>query len=236
MSFAHVSAAAAAAVLFLGAPAAAQPIMERLAAANVETGESLFRQCAACHTLEKGGPSRAGPNLFGVIGRPKAGAEGFRYSPALAGAGGAWTPEDLDAFLENPRAAIVGTRMTFRGLADAQARADLIAFLNTHSDAPLALAEGGAAPSGDGAAEPSEGDFGLFVPGEGVEETFYTCTACHSEMIVVQQGKTRERWDKLFDWMIESQGMPELLPEERNLILDYLAEHYNTDRPNFPKR
>ena len=55
-------------------------------------------------------------------------------------------------------------------------------------------------------------------------------------MIVAQQGKTREGWDKLFDWMVEEQGMSELEPEERETILDYLAEHYNTDRPNFPSR
>lgn len=81
-----------------------------------------------------------------------------------------------------------------------------------------------------------ESEFGQMVVADGVEETFYTCTACHSEMIVVQQGKTRQGWDKLFDWMIETQGMPELDEETRNIILDYLAEHYNTDRPNFPRR
>jgi cytochrome c len=81
-----------------------------------------------------------------------------------------------------------------------------------------------------------EEDFGLLVNAEGAEATYYACTPCHSEMIVVQQGKTREDWDKLFDWMIEEQGMSELDPEERETILDYLAEHYNTDRPNFPSR
>jgi cytochrome c len=81
-----------------------------------------------------------------------------------------------------------------------------------------------------------ESEFGLMFVDEGVEETYYTCTPCHSEMIVVQQGKTREGWDKLFNWMIEEQGMPELDEETRTVILDYLAKHYNTDRPNFPKR
>jgi len=53
-------------------------------------------------------------------------------------------------------------------------------------------------------------------------------------MLVAQQGLTRERWNELIDWMIDEQGMPELEPEERELILDYLAKNYGPDRPNFP--
>ncbi|UWQ27160.1 aldehyde dehydrogenase (plasmid) [Leisingera aquaemixtae] len=81
-----------------------------------------------------------------------------------------------------------------------------------------------------------EAEFGQLVAAEGAEETFYACTACHSEMIVAQQGKTREGWAELLDWMVEEQGMAELEPAEREVILDYLAAHYNTDRPNFPRR
>lgn len=80
-----------------------------------------------------------------------------------------------------------------------------------------------------------ESEFGILHVAEGVEETFYTCTACHSEMIVAQQGLTRDGWDDLLDWMVEEQGMHEIDPETRDTILDYLAEHYNTDRPNFPR-
>ncbi|WP_245603014.1 aldehyde dehydrogenase [Leisingera methylohalidivorans] len=79
-------------------------------------------------------------------------------------------------------------------------------------------------------------EFGQLVEAEGVEETYYTCTACHSEMIVAQQGKTREGWEEMLDWMTEEQGMPELDPSERRIILNYLSAHYNTDRPNFPRR
>ena len=88
-----------------------------------------------------------------------------------------------------------------------------------------------------GVAAEDRGDheFGLMVEAAGVEETFYACTACHSQMIVVQQGKTRDGWDELLDWMIEEQGMSELDLDERTAILNYLAEHYNTDRPNFPR-
>jgi cytochrome c2 len=66
-------------------------------------------------------------------------------------------------------------------------------------------------------------------PGPGREEVFYTCQACHSLKIVVQQGLTRHSWDETLVWMVEEQGMPELEEEERDLILDYLAEHYGPD-------
>ena len=81
-----------------------------------------------------------------------------------------------------------------------------------------------------------EFEYGLLVDEPGVEETFIYCAACHSEMIVVQQGKSRKNWEKLFEWMIEEQGMEAIPEPDRTIILDYLAEHYNVDRPNFPKR
>jgi cytochrome c len=73
------------------------------------------------------------------------------------------------------------------------------------------------------------------VEAEGVEETYDTCTACHSEMIVAQQGLNRDNWDDLLVWMVEEQGMPEIEEPERSTILDYLAENYGEDRPNFPR-
>ena len=81
-----------------------------------------------------------------------------------------------------------------------------------------------------------ESEYGTLFNAPGVEETFIYCAACHSEMIVAQQGKTREDWDELFEWMVEEQGMDEIDEPDRTVILDYLAEHYNVDRPNFPKR
>lgn len=82
----------------------------------------------------------------------------------------------------------------------------------------------------------SDSEYGLMVEAPGVEETYYGCTACHSEMIVVQQGKTRQHWDDLLVWMVEEQGMTPFEDAERDVILDYLAAHYNEDRPNFPAR
>ncbi len=90
------------------------------------------------------------------------------------------------------------------------------------------------APLGAQADEPPE--FGVLVDAPGAEETYYGCVACHSEMIIAQQGLTREGWDDMLVWMVEEQGMPEFEPEERDVILDYLATHYNVDRPNFPQQ
>ncbi len=77
-------------------------------------------------------------------------------------------------------------------------------------------------------------EFGVLKVAPGVEETFYNCTACHSERLVAQQGMTREHWADLMVWMREEQGMHEIPPDELDTILDYLAEHYGEDRPNFP--
>ncbi|MEL7256836.1 MAG: aldehyde dehydrogenase [Pseudomonadota bacterium] len=85
-------------------------------------------------------------------------------------------------------------------------------------------------------ASEDENEFGQLVDAPGVETTYYTCVACHSEMIIAQQGLSRAHWDELLDWMVEEQGMAELDEKDRNEILDYLATHYNEDRPNFPQK
>ena len=79
-----------------------------------------------------------------------------------------------------------------------------------------------------------EYEFGVLVDAPGVETTYYSCIACHSERIVAEQGLTRAEWDDMLEWMVEEQGMYEIEEPDRTEILDYLAEHYNTDRPNFP--
>lgn len=83
-------------------------------------------------------------------------------------------------------------------------------------------------------ARAEESEFGVLVVADGVEDAYYSCIACHSEMIVAQQGLTREAWEELLVWMVEEQGMPELDPETETIVLDYLSKHYNVDRPNFP--
>lgn len=93
-------------------------------------GEGAFRVCAACHSVEPG-ETRIGPSLHGVVGRDVGSIEGFRYSPANQAFEGSWTPENLFEYLENPRAFMPGTSMSFAGMRDPQDRADLIAYLET---------------------------------------------------------------------------------------------------------
>jgi cytochrome c len=112
------------------------------AAGDPEAGERVFRACAACHTLAPG-EHRTGPSLAGVFGRKAGTASGFaRYSPALEQADVTWTEDTLDAFLADPRGFLPGNRMTFAGIEEQQARADLIAYLQT------AAAEGAPAERG----------------------------------------------------------------------------------------
>lgn len=219
-----------------GVALAGQAIEDRLQAADPQAGQKVFRKCRACHTIEQGGPNRVGPNLHGVLNRPVAGIDGFRYSDAMKQYGGEWTIERLDTYLEDPRKVVKGTKMVFSGLKDAEDRADLIAYLKSQGGSQAGdESSDSTASDQDNAAKQNGEDFGQLVVAEGVEQTWYACTACHSEMIVAQQGKTREGWAELLDWMVEEQGMSELPEENRRIILDYLAEHYNTDRPNFPR-
>jgi cytochrome c2 len=89
------------------------------------------RACAACHTFEKGGPTRVGPNLFGVTARPIAGLSDYRYSNALKAHSGDWDQGQLDAFLKNPRGYAPGTYMTFPGIKSDQDRQNVIAYLDS---------------------------------------------------------------------------------------------------------
>ena len=103
-------------------------------------GERSVSKCAICHTIEKDGPVRVGPNLWGVVGRPVAKAAGFSYSDGMKEKGektGTWVPNELDTFLTKPENVVPGTRMIFPGLPDQQERADIITYLNTQSDNPL---------------------------------------------------------------------------------------------------
>ncbi len=231
--------AVAAALLLFACAAAAAPVSAadleaRLAAADPGRGKKVFRKCAACHTAEKGGRKKIGPNLWGIVGAPVGAREGFRYSRAMKAFGASWTPERLDAYLTKPRALVKGGSMTFAGLKRERDRADVIAFLNEMGDSPANFGSASAAPAVPHTPEPE--DFGLMVSAPGASETFDACTPCHSERIVVQQGLTREQWDELMVWMVEEQEMEPIEDGALAVILDYLAEHYGPDRPNFPRR
>ena len=112
-----------------------------LATYDPEAGKKAFRKCQSCHTSEKGGKNRIGPNLWNVVGRKKGSMEGFRYSDAMKLKGGTWTFANLNTFLENPRAFVVGTRMSIKGNRDPIKRATLIGYLRTLSDNSKAPAD-----------------------------------------------------------------------------------------------
>jgi cytochrome c len=141
-----------------GAAAAEQPIEAYLAKADVTKGQAVFNKCAACHNADKGGANQLGPNLWNVIGEPIGQGKGFAFSDALAKKGGTWTWDLLGQWLNSPKAFAPGTKMTFAGLSNPQDRADVIAFLNSHSDAPkpLPAAPAGTAPAAAGK-EPGTG-------------------------------------------------------------------------------
>src|SRR5947208_8075128 len=90
------------------APAASEPIEKLLQTASVEKGAAAAKKCGACHTFEKGGPNRVGPNLFGIVERARASEPGFNYSAAMKSKGGNWTFDDLNKFITNPKGFIPG--------------------------------------------------------------------------------------------------------------------------------
>jgi cytochrome c len=149
------------------APAGPEPIAPLMANASADAGKAKTQLCAACHTFDKGGPNRIGPNLYGVIGSPIAEDRGgFAFSSALTGKGKGqtWTLDNLNAWLFKPQQFASGTKMTFIGLPKAEDGANVIAYLNSMSDKPLPVADltkGAAtgAPAGGGkGAAPAGGE------------------------------------------------------------------------------
>jgi len=134
--------------------AAEAPIATRLASAKINVGQSESHICMTCHNLQKGGPNEIGPNLYGVVDRPRASHPGYDYSAAMKAKGGKWTFAELDKFLTNPQGYISGTKMTFGGFKNPQQRADIIAYLRTLSDHPLPLPKAPPPPAKAAAAQP----------------------------------------------------------------------------------
>ena len=111
-------------------PKGAEPIADLLATADLVRGKKLSKACAACHTFDKGGAKKTGPNLWNIVGRQTASAD-FAYSSAMKEKSGNWTTDELNSFLWKPKKAVVGTKMNYIGMRKTKDRAALIAWLDT---------------------------------------------------------------------------------------------------------
>jgi cytochrome c len=139
------------------APAGPVQIPSFLAAASVEKGASLVKPCVMCHTFEKGGANKIGPNLWGVVGAERARATGFAYSKVFTDmADKSWDFQALSEYLTKPAAYAPGNKMAFAGIAKPEDRASVLLYLNSMSDTPLPLPEAKEEPKEEKKEEKSE--------------------------------------------------------------------------------
>ena len=116
-----------------------EPILALLASADIEAGIKVAKKCTACHEFDVDGKNKTGPMLWNIVNAGKGMKDGFKYSDALVGMGGAWDYDALNAFLYKPKAYIKGTKMNFVGLKKPSDRANMIAYLRSLADTPVAL-------------------------------------------------------------------------------------------------
>ena len=110
-----------------------------MALGDVVSGEKIFKKCAACHSIDKGGKNKIGPALYNVVGRAVGGVDDYKYSKTLASYGKEWTFEELNGFLTKPSSYLKGTKMSYAGLRKEKDRASVIKYLNQNSDSPKLL-------------------------------------------------------------------------------------------------
>ncbi|HEX3535344.1 MAG TPA: cytochrome c family protein [Stellaceae bacterium] len=115
-------------------PAAAgpEPIGPAMTKADPKHGEQVAKVCTQCHSFDKGGPNKIGPNLYGVMEENIAAVPGYQFSQALAvHKGEKWDPDKLNVWLYKPQEFAKGTKMSFPGLPKLQDRADVVAYLES---------------------------------------------------------------------------------------------------------
>ena len=110
-----------------------------MALGNITNGEKIFKKCAACHSINKGGKNKIGPALYNVVGRAVGGVDDYKYSKTLASYGKEWTFEELNGFLTKPSSYLKGTKMSYAGLRKEKDRASVIKYLNQNGDSPKLL-------------------------------------------------------------------------------------------------
>ena len=114
-------------------------VMTLFASVSLSDGEKIFKKCAACHSIAKGGANKIGPALYNVIGRQAGSLPDYKYSKGMIAYAKKWTAQEMDGFLENPKGWVKGTKMAYAGLKKPEERAALILFLNKNGDNPLSL-------------------------------------------------------------------------------------------------
>ena len=110
-----------------------------MAMGDITSGKKIFKKCAACHSINKGGKNKIGPALYNVVGRAVGGVDDYKYSKTLASYGKDWTFEELNGFLQKPASYLKGTKMSYAGLRKEKDRASVIKYLNQNGDSPKPL-------------------------------------------------------------------------------------------------
>lgn len=116
-----------------------QPLNVLLASASIDKGKKVAKKCVACHSFNKGGKNKVGPNLYNIMGGNKGVVPGYSYSKAIKAMGGEWGFDSMDNFLKKPKKYMPGTKMSFAGLKRSSDRAAIILYLRSFSDTPLDL-------------------------------------------------------------------------------------------------
>jgi cytochrome c len=181
-------------------PVAETPLPVLLAKADPKKGEADTKVCGACHNFQEGAGAKVGPDLYGVVGRPKGSAPGFEYSAGMKAKGGNWDYADLNEFITKPSAYVQGTKMSYPGESSPEKRADIISYLRTLAKDPLplpAVADAGAKPADAKPTDTKMADAGGQAPAAGGADDAFVklvatadpkkgqsnaqvCSACHN--------------------------------------------------------